>query len=544
MINTLDHAHEAAVSEPKRPNDTDVEQLAAPVPRKVQGFAWFLVVVSILSSIFLYALDNTIVADILPAMINDFSSVDQLGWLSVGFQIGGVAVIMPLSKIYGLFRVKFLYLLSCIIFMAASALCGAAPDINAEIVGRVFTGAGGIGLYIGVMILLSVNTTEQERPMYLSLVGLVWGIGTVLGPVIGGAFEKVTWRWAFYINLIIGAVLAPIWVFLLPNTAHPCKHLSLGQRLRSFDSVGCILSMGAIITTIMPINFGGGLYEWRSAAIIALFTVGGVLWILFGIQQTFNIFTSTTNRMFPVQFLWNKEAVLLFILAATCNAAVFIPVYYIPIFFQFTWGDDALASAVRLLPLIFLLCATILTNGWLMSKLGYYMPWYAIGAALMLIANVCLSRIDIYTSTSYIYGFEALLGIGGGAFVQAGYAVIQAVVAPEDLGYAVSFMMVAQIGGIALGLAIASAVFVNGATLQLQDLLPQYPKDQLQAAISGTSSQVLQTLSPELRERALTLIVSNMDKVFIVAYAGSAVALVGSLALSRKRVFLPAAAAA
>lgn len=146
------------------------------------------------------------------------------------------------------------------------------------------------------------------------------------------------------------------------------------------------------------------------------------------------------------------------------------------------------------------------------------------------------ARIDIYTSTSYIYGFEALLGIGGGAFVQAGYAVIQAVVAPEDLGYAVSFMMVgmynpnhlfprayynneltkpAQIGGIALGLAIASAVFVNGATLQLQDLLPQYPKDQLQAAISGTSSQVLQTLSPELRERALTLIVSNMDKVYV-----------------------------
>lgn len=119
-----------------------------------------------------------------------------------------------------------------------------------------------------------------------------------------------------------------------------------------------------------------------------------------------------------------------------------------------------MASVVRLLPLIFLLCATILTNGWLMSKLGYSMPWYAIGAALVLIANVCLcksyklnpnieyttynqpARIDNHTSTYNICGFEALLGICGGAFVQAAYAVIQAVVAPEDLGYAVSFMMI------------------------------------------------------------------------------------------------------
>lgn len=163
-----------------------------------------------------------------------------------------------------------------------------------------------------------------------------------------------------------------------------------------------------------------------------------------------------------------------------------------------------------------------------MSKLGYSMPWYAIGAALVLIANVCLcksyklnpnieyttynqpARIDNHTSTYNICGFEALLGICGGAFVQAAYAVIQAVVAPEDLGYAVSFMMIgmynhnypflqpttikkkktkqltypAQIGGIALDLAISNAIFVSSATLQLQDLLTRYPKDQLQAAVS------------------------------------------------------------
>ena len=86
------------------------------------------------------------------------------------FMLGGVAVIMPLGKIYGLFNVKWVYIFSVVLFEAASALCGGAPNMSAMIVGRVFAGAGGIGMYIGTMTLLSVNTSDQERPAYLSLV--------------------------------------------------------------------------------------------------------------------------------------------------------------------------------------------------------------------------------------------------------------------------------------------------------------------------------------------------------------------------------------
>lgn len=97
--------------------------------------------------------------------------------------IGGVAVIMPFGKMYGLFNAKWLYISSLVLFEAASALCGGAPTMSAMIVGRVFAGAGGIGMYLGVLTLLSVNTSDKERPAYLSLIGLVWGLGTVLGPV-------------------------------------------------------------------------------------------------------------------------------------------------------------------------------------------------------------------------------------------------------------------------------------------------------------------------------------------------------------------------
>jgi MFS family permease len=219
--------------------------------------------------------------------------------------------------------------------------------------------------------------------------GLIFGIGTVLGPVIGGVFEKVTWRWAFYINLIIGAVFTPVYLFLIPSF-HPAPNTKLKDRAKQFDTIGAILSIGALILIIMAINFGGTLFAWNSAATITIFVIGILMVIAFGLQQSFNLLTSPSNRMFPVHFIRNKEAVLLFICTAACNSMVFIPIYYIPILFQFTRADSALESAVRLLPLIFLLSTAIIANGFFMAKFGYYMPWYAGGAALGLIANVLL----------------------------------------------------------------------------------------------------------------------------------------------------------
>lgn len=323
---------------------------------------------------------------------------------------------MPLGKIYGLLNAKWLYITSVALFMASSALCGAAPNIEAEIVGRVFAGSGGIGMYIGCQTLLSVNTSDSERPTYLSLVsvisahlalvldlsanefsGLIWGIGTVLGPVVGGAFEKVTWRWAFYMNLIIGAIFGPVYLFLLPSF-DPMPGKPLSQRFSRFDVSGAILSITALITLVTAINFGGTLYAWSSGQIVALFVISGIFFVLFALQQRYSFLTTVPDRMFPIHFLKNKEAVLLFILSAACNTAAFVPIYYLPIYFQFTRGDPALESAVRLLPLIFVLSTTILLNGFLMSKLGYYQPWYMAGAAITLIATVLLCE---YTDTIF-----------------------------------------------------------------------------------------------------------------------------------------------
>jgi predicted MFS family arabinose efflux permease len=182
--------------------DVDAEkQEVAPVdevpPRDIAGVKWGIVVAAILSSTFLFALDNTIVADIQPVIVTHFDSVGKLTWLSVAFLIGAAATNLIWGKIFGQFNAKWTYIFCVFLFELGSAVCGAAPNMDALIVGRAICGVGGAGMYVGVMTLLSVTTTLHERPMYIGGTGLTWGLGTVLGPIIGGAFVESSagWRW-------------------------------------------------------------------------------------------------------------------------------------------------------------------------------------------------------------------------------------------------------------------------------------------------------------------------------------------------------------
>ena len=221
--------------------------------------------------------------------------------------------------------------------------------------------------------------------------GFVWGLGTIIGPAVGGGLELYSWRWCFYINLLFGAILLPTYLFVIPSSK-PTTDVSKRARLASFDWLGAILSIAGFTVLIIGIQFGGLIYSWSSGSTIALFVVGGLLWVAFGIQQTLNILTSPENRMFPVNLMKNKEAVLLFLIG-TCVATIsYVDVYYIPLYFQFTRGDSAIRTALRMLPFILLLILLILSSGFLMSWLGYYKPWYVGGSAIALMGSVLLCK--------------------------------------------------------------------------------------------------------------------------------------------------------
>lgn len=296
--------------------------------RQVRGIRWAILVCAILSSDFLFALDNTIVADLQPAIVLEFDDIQKLPWLTAAFFLGSLATLIIWGRLYSLFEAKTLYLICMLIFEVGSALCGAAPSMNAMIVGRAIAGVGGAGVYIGVMTLLSVSTTTKERPMYISSTGLVWGVGTVLGPIVGGAFtdSSAGWRWAFYINLCIGGLFLPVYLFMLPKY-EPRPNETFWNRAQELDYTGIIFSVGAFLSGLMAISFGGILYDWNSWQIILCFVISGALFILLGIQQGLSIFTTRKFRLYPVHFFGNRPIVLLVAATTAVGGAITIPLY-------------------------------------------------------------------------------------------------------------------------------------------------------------------------------------------------------------------------
>lgn len=538
------------VSERTSETDIDVEKPPAEPteempPRDITGVRWAVVVAAILSSAFLFALDNTIVADVQPVVVQHFDAVGKLTWLSVAFLIGAAATNLVWGKAYGQFNAKWTYIFCVVLFELGSAICGAAPSIDALIIGRAICGVGGAGMYVGVMTLLAATTTIHERPMYVGGTGLTWGLGTVLGPIIGGAFtdSSAGWRWAFYINLCIGAVCAPVYIFMLPSI-DPRPGVSFKARAKEMDYVGTILTVGAFVSGVMALSFGGITYPWNSGRIIGMFVCSGVLFILLGFQQVYTVFTTTTRRIFPVEFFKSRTILILFCMTAAGGTAIVIPIYMIPLFFQFTRNDTALEAGVRLLPFIMLMIFAIIGNGAILSAYGYYMPWYLAGGLFVTVGGALMYTVDENTSVARVYGYTILIGFGDGLFAQASFSVAQALVSPDMVPSAVGFITCAQVGGCTIALSIANSLFLNKSQTSLEAILPGIPTAEIQQAISGAGSAFVQGLSAEVRDEVLAAIVKAMSNSYILVMTGGALVVVLSLGMKQEKLFLAVGAAA
>ncbi|PGG97620.1 hypothetical protein GX51_07252 [Blastomyces parvus] len=516
--------------------------LAEPEPsRAIKGFHWLVICVSLYSTCFLYGLDTTIAADVQGPVIIAFGHASQIAWIGAGFPLGSVCVILFLGTLYTTFNMKWVYVGAVVLFEVGSALCGAAPTMSALIVGRVIAGAGGSGIYLGSLQYFAVMTAAKERGFYLSLIAMFWGLGAVLGPVIGGAFSvsSATWRWAFYINLVIGAVAAPAFLFYLPPI-HPMQGVSIRRRLASIDFVGLILGAGIWTSFLLAFTMAGSQWAWKDGRTIATFVVFGVVLVLYILQQYFAFTTTPSRRAFPVHLLRDRTQVLLYIATAAGTTTLFVVVYYIPIYFQFVNNDKALMAAVRLLPFIVIAIGVNLVSGIFLHFIKLYKVIYII-ASVFLIAGggPLMVYLDPTSTTGVIYGLTILVAVGTGLSMVTGYTISTLTVKPEDTGAGLSLQNVSQIGGQVIALAVASQIYQSTAIKGLSVALSGkgFSQAEIQGAVAGAQSVLFESLDGELRDKGIMSITSAMQMTFVMVPVAGAVMLIAAVCMKNEKLF-------
>lgn len=292
-----------------------------------KGARLFLIIASLCLAIFLVALDQTIIAPALGAITNEFGSVKDIGWYGAAYLLTTTALQPAYGSIYRMFSVKWTYLAAIFIFEVGSLVCAVAPSSVAFIVGRAIAGMGTAGLFSGGVVILSYTLPLRQRPMAFGLIGAMWGIASVAGPLLGGAFtDHVTWRWCFYINLPIGgAAMVAIFVFLHIGDQRDNSGKTVLQRVLSLDLLGTAMLVPSIICLLLALQWGGTEHPWNSSVIIGLFVGFAAMMIIFiGIQ----IWKGDKGTL-PPRLFKNRDVVCAMLFAFFFGAAFFPLVYYL-----------------------------------------------------------------------------------------------------------------------------------------------------------------------------------------------------------------------
>ncbi|KAF2792189.1 MFS general substrate transporter [Melanomma pulvis-pyrius CBS 109.77] len=521
-------------SEPERSTES-VNEVAEP-ERTIRGFQWFLAYTSLISTVLLYALDGTIVADIQPAIVATLGEIEKLPWIGIALAVGTISI-LPLGKAYGVFNVKWLFMSMVVLFEIGSVVCGAAPNMNAFIIGRVIQGIGGCGCYTGSLSFISMTTTKAERPLYLSGVIAIWGIGSVIGPIVGGAFAEssVTWRMAFYINLAIAALTAPGLIFYLPSV-NPVD-LPFTRKLWTQDWVGLFIFSAGSVCFTFALAFGGAVYAFDSPPLIAFWVVTGVLLIAFIVVTLRPIGVPKEHRLYPLHLNKSLQMNLLMLAVFVSMGAMMVTLYYTPLFFQFSRGDSPIRAGVRILPFMCCIIAAEVINGGLMPKFGYHMPWYVVGSTLLLIGSALMMTLDNSTTANQIYGYTSLIGLGCGTYLTAGFAVAQVLVPASELSNSVGFMAIGQMMGQIVLLCLAGTLYQNLAYTRIIDVVPGISRPGAFQLTTGRHSPAFENLSEELQNEVVEIVTRGIRNAFAPIVPAAALSLIGSLFMTRKKVY-------
>ena len=423
---------------------------------------------TIMLGVLLAALDQTIVGTALPTIVADLGGASHMSWVVTAYLLAETVATVLVGKFGDLFGRKVIFQISAIVFITGSFLCGLATNMSLLITWRGLQGIGAGGLMVTSMALIADVIPLRDRGKYQGAIGAVFGVSTVVGPLLGGLFtDHLTWRWAFYVNVPIAILVVIAAARTIPSVRSASRPV--------IDYAGIALVAVGSSALILATSWGGNEYAWGSAVIIGLFAGGLIALALFCWVET-----RAAEPMLPMRLFANPVFTVCSVLSFVVGFAMLGSMTFLPSYLQYVDGDSATISGIRTLPMVIGLLIASIYSGNVVSRTGTYRIFPIVGCAVMGLGLFLLSLMGTGTSARLESLYMFVLGVGIGLCMQVLTIAVQNTVEYADLGTATSGVTFFRTLGSSFGTAVFGTIYTNSLGPNLSQGIAEA------AAIAGT----------------------------------------------------------
>ena len=479
-----------------------------------------VIIGALMLGMLLAALDQTIVSTALPTIVADLHGGSHIAWVVTAYLLAATVSTPLWGKLGDQYGRKGFFQASILLFLLGSIFSGLATSMVMLIACRAIQGLGGGGLMVGAQAIVGDIIPPRDRGRYQGLFGAVFGVASVVGPVLGGVLvDDLSWRWIFYVNIPVGAVALLVIASRVPGHLRRVHH--------DIDYLGIVLlSLGAAALVLLT-SLGGTTYAWSSLPIVAMAVSGIVLLAAFALVER-----RAKEPVLPLHLFANRAFSASSTVGFIVGFAMFGAITFLPLFYQDVLGANPTNSGLRLLPLMAGMLFLSIVSGQVISKTGKYRAFPILGTAIIALGLWLLSLVTPSTSSTVQYLYLVVLGIGLGSVMQVLVLVAQNAVPQQELGVATSGATFFRSIGGSFGAAIFGAIFSNVLVGKLASALrgTHLPPG---VTGSGVSPALLAKLPTPIRAGYESAFASSVQEVFLIAVPIAALAFVVSFLLPR-----------
>ncbi|KAL4738996.1 major facilitator superfamily domain-containing protein [Aspergillus similis] len=509
--------------------------IGSEAPRSRGSWRIGAILIALALSLFISALDQTIVATATPTISADLHSGGGYVWIGGAYLLANAAsgnIWANLSDIWGR---KPILLSAVALFFVSSIVCATAVDMAMLIVGRSLQGVAGGGLIQLILITISDLFSVRLRSLFMGLMECTWTVAGALGPVLGGVFtESISWRWIFWINLpVCGTAFVLLILFL--DVHNPRTPMLEG--IKAVDWFGSLSILAISVMILLGLDFGGDTFPWGSPKVICLILFGSLMSVAFIYSEK----RLAKYPLMPLHVFKSRSNIACFLVDFTHGFAFLGAEYYLPLYFQSAKAASPFHSGLLILPFILTESFTSLAVGILIHRTGRYQEVIWLGMALVLLGTGLFVDYNTSTSLGKIIGYQIISGFGCGLLFFPPLLALQSNIPTKDTATATATFGFVRNVAMALSVVLGGVVFQNSMRLErglLADAgLPSALQEDFTGAEAAANALAVKDVTDPLQREALKRAFAwSIRNIWILYTALAAVGLVASFFITQRHL--------